>query len=93
MKKKTEVNRIVLEVVGDDLKVEVMGNGGTLSNMLTAAMMDDPEFMGLVKLSFLKMLSLTDSLKLDEDELEDELEDEVVGRLSTDTWSKVVGQA
>lgn len=93
MKKKTEVNRIVLEVVGDDLKVEVMGNGGTLSNMLAAAMMDDPEFMGLVKLSFLKMLSLTDSLKLDEDELEDELEDEVVGRLSTDTWSKVVGQA
>jgi hypothetical protein len=93
MKKKTEVNRIVLEVIGDDLKVEVIGNGGTLSNMLAAAMMDDPEFMGLVKLSFIKVLSLTkDSLKLDDDEL-DELEDEIIGRLSTDTWNKAIGHA
>ena len=88
MKKKTIENRIVLELINDDLKVEVIGNGGTLTNMFAAAMMDDTEFRNLVQMSLLKVLAA--ELSNNDD---DELENEVLGRLSSDTWCKVVGEA
>jgi hypothetical protein len=88
MKKKAIENRIVLELINDDLKVEVVGNGGTLTNMFAAAMMDDTEFRNLIQMSLLKVLAV--ELSNDDD---DELENEILGKLSTDTWNKVVGQA
>jgi hypothetical protein len=88
MKKKTNENRIVLELINDDLKVEVVGNGGTLTNMFAAAMMDDTEFRNLVQMSLLKVLA-AELTNADDDELENE----VLGKLSGDTWNKVVGQA
>jgi hypothetical protein len=88
MKKKAIENRIVLELINDDLKVEVIGNGGTLTNMLAAAMMDDTEFRNLVQMSLLKVLAV--EISVDED---NELDDEVAGRLSTDVWNKAIGHA
>lgn len=88
MKKKAIGNRIVLELINDDLKVEVVGNGGTLTNMLAAAMMDDTEFRNLIQMSLLKVLAI----KLSDDE-DNELDDEVAGRLSTDVWNKAIGHA
>jgi hypothetical protein len=88
MKKKTNENRIVLELINDDLKVEVVGNGGTLTNMFATAMIDDVEFRNLIQMSLLKVLAV--ELTNTDD---DELENEVLGKLSGDTWSKVVGQA
>jgi hypothetical protein len=88
MKKKTNENRIVLELINDDLKVEVIGNGGTLTNMFAAAMMDDTEFRNLVQMSLLKVLAV----ELSDDE-DNELDDEVAGRLSTDVWNKAIGHA
>jgi hypothetical protein len=88
MKKKAIENRIVLELINDDLKVEVVGNGGTLTNMFAAAMMDDTEFRNLIQMSLLKVLA-TELTNADDDELENE----VLGKLSGDTWSKVVGEA
>lgn len=88
MKKKAIENRIVLELVNDDLKVEVVGNGGTLTNMFAAAMMDDTEFRNLIQMSLLKVLAVELTNGSD-----DELEDEVAGRLSTDVWNKAVGHA
>jgi len=88
MKKKAIENRIVLELINDDLKVEVVGNGGTLTNMFAAAMMDDTEFRNLIQMSLLKVLAV--EISVDED---NELENEVLGKLSGDTWNKVVGQA
>lgn len=88
MKKKAIENRIVLELINDDLKVEVVGNGGTLTNMFAAAMMDDTEFRNLIQMSLLKVLAVELTNGSD-----DELEDEVAGRLSTDVWNKAVGHA
>jgi len=87
MKKKAIENRIVLELINDDLKVEVVGNGGTLTNMFATAMIDDIEFRNLIQMSLLKVLAV----ELSDDD--DELENEVLGKLSGDTWNKVVGQA
>lgn len=84
-----KVNKIVLEVVGNDLKVEVIGNGKTLSDMMAAAMLDDAEFRELVQMSLLKVIAVG----LDDDEGDDELENEVLGKLSTDTWNQAVGEA
>lgn len=88
MKKKTNENRIVLELINDDLKVEVVGNGGTLTNMFATAMIDDSEFRNLIQMSLLKVLAAELSNTDD-----DELDDEVAGRLSTDIWNKAVGHA
>jgi hypothetical protein len=88
MKKKAIENRIVLELINDDLKVEVVGNGGTLTNMFATAMIDDSEFRNLIQMSLLKVLTVELS-----DGSDDELEDEVAGRLSTDVWNKAIGQA
>jgi hypothetical protein len=88
MKKKTNENRIVLELINDDLKVEVVGNGGTLTNMFATAMIDDAEFRNLIQMSLLKVLTV--EMGVDED---NELDDEVAGRLSTDVWNKAIGHA
>lgn len=83
-----KTNKIVLELINDDLKVEVIGNGKTLSSMIASAMMDDENFRELVQMSLLKVLAV--EMNVDED---NELDDEVAGRLSTDVWSKAIGQA
>lgn len=83
-----KANKIVLELINDDLKVEVIGNGKTLSSMIAAAMIDDENFRELVQMSLLKVLSV--EMSVDED---NELEDEVAGRLSSDVWNKAVGHA
>jgi len=88
MKKKAIENRIVLELINDDLKVEVVGNGGTLTNMFATAMIDDSEFRNLIQMSLLKVLAV--EISVDED---NELDDEVAGRLSTDVWNKAIGHA
>jgi hypothetical protein len=88
MKKKTIENRIVIELINDDLKVEVVGKGGILTNMFAAAMMDDSNFRELIQMSLLKVLA-AELTNADDDELENE----VLGRLSGDTWGKVVGEA
>ena len=88
MKKKTNETRIVLELINDDLKVEVVGNGGTLTNMFATAMIDDAEFRNLIQMSLLKVLTV--EMGVDED---NELDDEVAGRLSTDVWNKAIGHA
>lgn len=83
-----KANKIVLELINDDLKVEVIGNGKTLSNMIAAAMMDDENFRELVQMALLKVLAV--EMNVDED---NELDDEVAGRLSTDVWNKAIGHA
>ena len=83
-----KANKIVLELIKDDLKVEVIGNGKTLSSMIAAAMMDDNNFRELVQMALLKVLSV--EMSVDED---NELDDEIAGRLSTDVWSKAIGHA
>jgi hypothetical protein len=88
MKKKAIENRIVIELINDDLRVEVVGKGGTLTNMFAAAMMDDSNFRELIQMSLLKVLA-AELTNADDDELENE----VLGRLSGDTWGKVVGEA
>lgn len=83
-----KANKIVLELINDDLKVEVIGNGKTLSSMIAAAMMDDENFRELVQMALLKVLAV--EMNVDED---NELDDEVAGRLSTDVWNKAIGHA
>lgn len=83
-----KTNKILLELINDDLKVEVVGNGKTLSNMIATAMIDDENFRELVQMALLKVLAV--EMNVEED---NELDDEVAGRLSTDVWSKVIGQA
>jgi hypothetical protein len=83
-----KTNKIVLELIGDDLKVEVVGNGKTLSSMFASAMLDDSDFRELVQLALLKVLAVDMNVPDD-----NELEDEVAGKLSSDVWNKAVGEA
>jgi hypothetical protein len=62
----SEKNILLLEMVNDQIKVQIEGNGGDLSSMIASAIIEDPSIDELFKAAMFKVV-----MQLREQESED----------------------
>ena len=69
----SEKNILLLEMVNDQIKVQIEGNGGELSSMIASAIIEDPSIDELFKAAMFKVV-----MKLREQESEDDYIEHII---------------
>jgi hypothetical protein len=69
----SEKNILLLEMVNDQIKVQIEGNGGDLSSMIASAIIEDPNIDELFKLAMFKVV-----MRLKEQESEDDYIEQLI---------------
>jgi hypothetical protein len=66
----SEKNILLLETVNEHLKVQIEGNADQLSNMIAAAIINDPNIDDLFKLAMFKVVVMLDKQESEDDYIE-----------------------